>query len=49
MSPSLWFVVRELLGLPGKTIVKTIPSEELARAFFSAKNKTTETRKESRK
>lgn len=39
MTPTLWERFREALGLPGKTRVTEIPSEALARFFFSTKNK----------
>lgn len=38
MTPSLWERFREAIGLPGKTRVTEIPSEDLARFFFSARN-----------
>ena len=37
MTPTLWERFREALGLPGNTRVKEIPSEDLAKFFFSAK------------
>lgn len=39
MTPTLWERFREALGLPGKTRVTEIPSEDLASFFFSTKNK----------
>jgi hypothetical protein len=38
MTPTLWERFREALGLPGKTRVTEIPSEDLAKFFFSTKN-----------
>lgn len=35
MTPTLWARFREALGLPGKTRIKEIPSEALARFFFT--------------
>lgn len=37
MTPTLWERFREALGLPGKTRIKEIPSEALARFFFANK------------
>ncbi len=37
MTPTLWERFREVIGLPGKTRVTEIPSDALARFFFSNK------------
>lgn len=37
MTPTLWEMLRESIGLPGKTRVKEIPSEVLAKFFFNNK------------
>lgn len=37
MTPTLWERFREAVGLPGKTRVTEIPSEDLAKFFFSTK------------
>ena len=37
-TPTLWEAFREFLGMPGKARVTEIPSEDLARFFFSTRN-----------